>query len=87
MALTVVETRAIIGGADAHADVTGRGRGLLGSIEATVAPGGGPESHAYNNQAETFCLLSAERSSWTATGPSRSAVGSFVTFSDPDGNP
>lgn len=37
-----------------------RAGGLLGFIEAAVAPGGGPEPHAHNNQAETFCLRSAE---------------------------
>jgi len=34
--------------------------GLLGFVEASVPPGGGPEPHAHNDQAETFYLLSGE---------------------------
>ena len=34
--------------------------GLLGFLDASVPPGGGPEPHAHNDQAETFYLLSGE---------------------------
>jgi mannose-6-phosphate isomerase-like protein (cupin superfamily) len=34
--------------------------GLLGFLEASVPPGGGPEPHAHHNEAETFYLLSGE---------------------------
>lgn len=34
--------------------------GLFGFLEASVPPGGGPEPHAHNDQAETFYLLSGE---------------------------
>ena len=33
--------------------------GLLGFLEASVPPGGGPEPHAHNDQAETFSWRSA----------------------------
>jgi quercetin dioxygenase-like cupin family protein len=34
--------------------------GLFGFIDVSVPPGGGPEPHAHNDQAETFYLLSGE---------------------------
>lgn len=34
--------------------------GLFGFLDASVPPGGGPEAHAHNHQAETFYLLSGE---------------------------
>ena len=34
--------------------------GLLGFLEASVPPGGGPEPHAHNDQAETFYVLSGQ---------------------------
>jgi quercetin dioxygenase-like cupin family protein len=34
--------------------------GLFGLLEGSVPPGGGPEPHAHNDQAETFFMLSGE---------------------------
>jgi quercetin dioxygenase-like cupin family protein len=34
--------------------------GLLGFIDASVPPGGGPDAHVHNDQDETFYLLSGE---------------------------
>jgi quercetin dioxygenase-like cupin family protein len=34
--------------------------GLLGFLDASIPPGGGPEPHAHHDQAESFYLLSGE---------------------------
>jgi mannose-6-phosphate isomerase-like protein (cupin superfamily) len=53
-------------------------RGLLGFIEATVPPGGGPEPHAHNDQAETFYLLSGELEFLDGDRTFTAAAGDFV---------
>jgi quercetin dioxygenase-like cupin family protein len=34
--------------------------GVLGFLDASVPPGGGPDPHAHNDQAETFYMLDGE---------------------------
>ena len=52
--------------------------GLLGFLEATVPPGGGPEPHAHNDQAETFYLLSGELEFLDGDRTFTAAAGDFV---------
>ena len=53
-------------------------RGLLGFIDASVPPGGGPEPHAHNDQAETFYLLSGELEFLDGDRTFTAAAGDFV---------
>jgi quercetin dioxygenase-like cupin family protein len=52
--------------------------GLLGFLEASVLPGGGPEPHAHNDQAETFYLLSGELEFLDGDRIFTAAAGDFV---------
>jgi quercetin dioxygenase-like cupin family protein len=52
--------------------------GLLGFVEASVPPGGGPEPHAHNDQAETFYLLSGELEFLDADRVFTAVAGDFV---------